>query len=110
MAVLRLEADQAKDQDRSWLDDYRQELDGYYGTLQSFATSDPADVLAQISSIHARLVGMRAALVRSTSQRANGFRTREIDPMIEALEFQFKCASRIIALAEQEWKIAGGAS
>lgn len=97
-------------EERTWLSSLREEIDGYVTTLESFATSDPADVLAQIASIHARLVGIRIGLHRSSSQRANAFRTKEVDPLMEAVEFQFKISSRIIALAEQEWKIAGGAN
>lgn len=100
----------AHGEERSRLTSLRDEIDIYLRTIESFATSDPADVMAQISSIHARLVGIRIGLQRSNSQRATAFRTKEVDPLIEALEFQFKVSSRIIALAEQEWKIAGGAS
>ena len=97
-------------EERIWLQSVRQELDDYCVAMEKFATSDPATVMADISSIHARLVGIRVALQRSGSQRANSLRTREVDPLIDALEFQFKCSSRIIALADQEWRMAGGAN
>lgn len=108
--VSETERAEGFEQDREWLSALRVELDDYCVRLGQFAGADPADVLAIISSIHARLSHLRVQLYRNGSQRAKSVRTQEIDPLIEALEFQFKCASRIISLSEQEWRMAGGQS
>ena len=96
--------------ERGWVTELRAELDGYLLLMQGFATADPGKVMESISSMHARLIQIRVMLQRSGSQRVSGFRTREVDPVIEALEFQFKVHSRIISTTEMEWKMAGGAS
>lgn len=97
-------------QERAWLTKIREELDDYYGSMEKFFENDPADNMAQISSIGARLSHIRALLQRSGSQPATSLRTKEVDPLIEALEFQFKIHSRVVSLAELEYKMAGGAN
>lgn len=96
--------------DRDQLSAFRDELDDYLARIRGFENADPAHVMAMISSIHARLAHIRVQLVRSGSQRASVLRTKEVDPVMEALEFQFKVHSRIISIAELELKMAGAAS
>ncbi len=96
--------------EREWLGELRKEVNSYLKVLSEFASSDPREVMGDISSIHARLVFMRIELFREGSQRAATLRTKEVDPLIEAIEFQFKVQSRIISMMDLDWKLAGGQS
>lgn len=87
---------------------YVTELDDFRARIQDFVTDDPADILSAISAISGRLAEMRARLFRGTTQRCTVLRTREVDPLREELEFQFKVWSRKIALLEWELKMSGG--
>src|SRR4051812_5429955 len=83
---------------------YMAELDDMRQRIIAFATSDPADVLGDLSAISGRLAEMRAQLYRDNSQRCQALRTREVDPLREECELQFKIHSRRIALLEWELK------
>lgn len=96
-----------------------QEASGFYGQVESelddmrsqvrqFPDQDPSDVLMVISGIAGRLAEIRAWLYRDNSQRCTQIRTREVDPLRDDLELQFKLFSRRIALLEWELKLAGG--
>jgi hypothetical protein len=52
---------------------------------------------------------MRAQLQRSNTQRSTALRSREVDPLRDELDLQFKIHSRRIALMEWEARLAGGA-
>lgn len=84
------------------------ELDDMRARVTGFCDADPADVLATISGIAGRLAEIRAGLLRGNTQRATQLRTREVDPLREDLELQFKIHSRRIALLEWELKLSGG--
>lgn len=94
--------------EREFITSVRDELDGYAEKLCDVADSDPRDAMGILSSVHARLTQIRLQLQRAGSQRVDKLRTRELDPMIEAVEFQFKVASRVIATTELEWNMAQG--
>lgn len=87
---------------------YMDELDQMRSTVTNFANSDPADVLTAISGISGRLAEIRAMLQRSSSQRATALRTKEVDPLREELDLQFRVWSRKIALMEWELRMSGG--
>lgn len=94
--------------ERSWLVGVRDEIAEYAGQIEQFSTLDVSVVLSHISSIHARLSNIRMQCMRSGSRTANALRTQQIDPLIDALEFQFKVTSRSMALMELEWQMARG--
>lgn len=85
----------------------RQELDTYYRDLLDLASMEPGMAMQKLSAIHARLVGIRADLVRMDDRSAQTLRTQEIDPLINAVMDQFKILSRFVSIREQEWKVAG---
>lgn len=87
---------------------YMPELADMRATIMSFRDMDPAEVLTEISGISGRLAEIRANLQRNSSQRCTALRTREVDPLREELELQFRVWSRKIALMEWELKLAGG--
>lgn len=88
---------------------YMPELDQMRATIIKFVDMDPAEVLTEISGISGRLAEMRAMLQRSNSQRCTALRTREVDPLRDELDLQFRVWSRKIALMEWELKMSGGA-
>lgn len=83
------------------------ELDDIYELLPKFPTYEPDQVLLLISGWLARLTGIRAELQRSETTRANKLRTKEVDPLIDALDQQFKIHSRLIAMRELDFKVSG---
>lgn len=88
---------------------YTPELDQMRATVIEFPNMDPADVLMAISGISGRLAEMRAQLQRNNSQRCTALRTREVDPLRDELDLQFRIHSRRIALMEWEMRLSGGA-
>lgn len=87
---------------------FETELDDMRARVARFVDDDPADVLATISGLAGRLAEIRAQLYRDNSQRCSQLRTREVDPLRDDLDLQFKIHSRRIALMEWELRLAGG--
>lgn len=94
--------------ERQWIALLRQELDEYYEMIKIFHTSEPDQVLLQVSGISARLTEMRAILMRSGGQRANKFRTSEVDPLLDQLKLQAQLHSRLIAVRDLDFRLSGG--
>lgn len=94
---------------RSVHDPLRDELSGYYERLKKFRDTEPDSVLIEISGISARLTEMRAVLQRQGNANANSLRTKEVDPLIEALDFQFKIHSRLLSVRQLDWEMTRGA-
>lgn len=92
-----------------YIDGLRDELDEYYTGLKTLAHMPPEEVFHWLSAVSARLVEVRAHLHRSESRRCAALRTREVDPLLEEVDRQFKFHSRIAAMNELEWKMQGGA-
>jgi hypothetical protein len=92
----------------SLIEPYMVELDGMRARIVGFVDEDPSDVLAAISGVSGRLAEMRAQLQRSNSQRASALRVKEVDPLREELDLQFRVWSRRIAVMEWELRLAGG--
>lgn len=85
------------------------ELDAMRATIADFPNRDPSDILTAIAGTAGRLSEIRVQLYRSNSQRCTALRTREVDPLREDLDLQFRIWSRKIALLEWELKLSGGA-
>lgn len=83
------------------------ELDDIYANLPGFPGMEPDQVLLMCSGWLARLTGIRADLQRAGTTKANALRTKEIDPLIDALDQQFKIHSRLISMRELDFKITG---
>lgn len=94
---------------RSGHETERGELDTYYEQIKGFRDQEPDSVLVIISGISARLTGMRADLQRQGSASANSLRTKEVDPLIDALDFQFKIHSRLLSVRQLDWEMTRGA-
>lgn len=96
-------------QDRSLVAGFMDELDAMRAAIVDFPNQDPSDILARIAGISGRLAEIRAQLYRSNSQRCTALRTREVDPLRDDIDLQFRIHSRRIALLEWELKLSGGA-
>lgn len=95
------------DREINWIAGLKVELDGYYAVILGYESQEPDQVLLSISGILSRLTGMRAQLWRANTGRAQNFRTREVDPLIEGLDMQFKVHSRLISMRELDFKMTG---
>lgn len=89
-------------------DNVRAEIDKIALGLQDLPARDLAEVLLYLASSSARLGEVRLQLVRSDQRWAQGLRTKELDPMMELLKFQFQVYSRITAVRQQELDLLGG--
>lgn len=76
----------------------RDEIDDYFIGLKRLNALPTEEVFAFLSGVSARLVEIRVQCWRSESRRLNALRTREIDPLIEEIDRQFKIHSRIQAV------------
>lgn len=94
--------------EQEWVTAIHQELDDYLVELRSMRSKDPVEVFMTLSSITARLTEIRVICVRSESRRLTSLRTREIDPMIEECERQFRFHSRIQSTRQMDWDMAKG--
>jgi hypothetical protein len=69
---------------------------------------NPADVFQTCSAISARMAELRNQMFRRTDRAAQAFRTKEIEPLLDEVERQFKYHSRLQATREMEARLTGG--
>lgn len=91
------------------IDDWRAELDDFYATMHNFPDMEPDEIFMFLSGASARASEMRSRLVRVESRRNTYFRTSEIDPFLNACEFQFKLISRYQAVRDFDLRMTTGA-
>lgn len=99
----------ADSEERQLLKGYMAELDEMRAAISDFPNRDPADILSAIAGTAGRLAEIRAQLYRNNSGRCAALRTREVDPLRDDLDLQFRIWSRKIALLEWELKMSTGA-
>jgi uncharacterized small protein (DUF1192 family) len=97
-----------RDDDRQRIALLRRELDEYYQQILGFHMAEPDQVLLAVSGISARLIGIRAEIMRGGTQRANKFRTSELDPLLDHLEQQFRIHSRLLSVRDLDFRMSGG--
>lgn len=97
-----------KTQDQRLVDEVRKEIDGYYIMLKRLHVMPPEEVFYTLSSITARVSEIRTHLWRSESRRLAALRSREIDPLLEEADRQFRLMSRHQAVRQMEWDAAKG--
>ncbi len=91
------------------LEKLREEMDGYYQTMEGFQTGDPRDNLMDLSAFSARMSHARTHIIRNGNVKiATNFRTKELDPFISECDRQFKIWSRLITVAQMDWDISRG--
>ncbi len=81
---------------------FQDELDSYYASMRAFSDRDVVDIFQAVAAFSARACEIRSGLVRHESRRAAAFRTRELEPFLEACDFQFRVFSRIQAVRTME--------
>lgn len=86
----------------------QQEFDSYYVAMRQFSDLDVTEIFMAIAAFSARACEIRSNLGRNESRRAAAFRTREIDPFLEACEFQFKVWSRLQSVRQMEVDLSRG--
>lgn len=91
-----------------FIEPLRTELTGYRTEMCKLKGHTTREVMVLLSGWHARATVMRAQASRSESRRANAFRTQEVDPFIEACDFQFRIWSRVQAFDSDEMRMARG--
>lgn len=89
-------------------DRIRLEIDGYYKILRKLVRSDPSEVFQHLSAISARMSEIRTRLIRVESRKATAIRTKEVDPLLEEVDRQFKFHSRLQATREMEASLTRG--
>lgn len=105
---MRLTVEEGQDRDRTCVAACRAELDLYYDEIVKYQNMEPDQVLLSVSGLTARLIAIRADLLRSGSVRANRLRTTEVDPLLDHLELQHKIHSRLIATRQLDWDMSKG--
>lgn len=84
------------------------EVDSYYEAMSLFAQMDLSEILMRLAAISARASAVRCQVVRTESRRMAAFRVRELDPLIEEVDRQFKIWSRLQAVRSMEWDMSRG--
>lgn len=86
---------------------WRLEMDEHLRMMVQWHQEEPSLVLEEISSIAARLIEIRCQVVRSESRAMQAFRTKELDPVLAQVEFQFKVTSRRLSSQTLDWETSG---
>lgn len=83
------------------------ELNDYLRRLQLLNSLPPVEVFQTLSAVSARLAEIRNHLVRTDNRRYTALRTKEVDPLIDEVDRQFKFHSRIQAVRDSEMRLSG---
>jgi hypothetical protein len=86
----------------------RAEIDGYHRQLRGLNAMDTSEVLQTLSAISARISELRVQLNRRPERQATAIRLKELDPLHEEIDRQFKFHSRLLSVREMEAKTMGG--
>lgn len=84
------------------------EINDYLTRLKELNSQPATEVFMTLSAISARLAEIRNRLVRTETRRFVALRTREVDPLIEEVDRQFKMHSRIASVRQMEWDATTG--
>ena len=83
------------------------EIDDYLVRLKNLNSLPPSEVFQTLSAISARMAEIRNRLVRVENRRFTALRTKEVDPLIDEVDRQFKFHSRIHAVRDSEMRLSG---
>lgn len=86
----------------------RAEIDTYHRQLRGLNAMDTSEVLQTLSAISARVSELRVQMNRRPERAATALRTKELDPLHEEVDRQFKFHSRLLSVREMEAKTIGG--
>lgn len=85
-----------------------QEITEYVAQMTAWHSMEPDEVLLACSAYGARLSEMRVYLQRKGSQYCKQLLSREVDPLLGQIEFQFRVHSRLLSSRELDLKMSGG--
>lgn len=88
--------------------DLTEELFNYLEEIKEFNSIDPAEVMQKISSFTARLSELKVRALLDGNHSANRLLTKQITPILEELERQFRVHSRLQAIRQHDWDAAKG--
>jgi hypothetical protein len=69
---------------------------------------EPDQIMVTLAGISARVIEIRANLVRREDRISQKLRTMEVEPLVDECDRQFKLWSRIQSIRELDWKMSGG--
>lgn len=95
------------DRNRTEVERWREEMDGYYQLMRSFGEMELDEIYASLAGMTSRMSEIRTLLVRLQTRPANGFRTQEVDPFLNECDRQFKYFSRCQTVREFEAQLNG---
>ena len=75
--------------------------------LKQLGSLDIEEVFLRLAAITARLTEIRIHLHRVDSRRFTALRTREVDPLLDEADRQFRIFSRLQAVRTFEFEMAG---
>lgn len=98
-----------RDQESLAIGHLQSEVDSWYAEMRAFEGMDPSDIFMRLAAFSARASEIRTQVQRTDNRRLTAFRTKELDPFLQACEFQFKVWSRVHAVRDMEFRLSGGA-
>ncbi len=87
---------------------FQAEIDGYFVQMQDFNEIDVRGILSTLAGMSARISYMRSQVIRNEGRPAAAFRTRQIEPLLEEIDRQFKVWSRYQSVAQMEFDASRG--
>lgn len=92
------------------VDSVHGELDEIFSVMKRFSVMEPDEVMLRCSGYSARLSEMRMLIQRieDVHRHWKGVRTRELDPTMEELKFQFNVASRLLTSRAFDYEVTRG--
>lgn len=92
------------------VDSVHGELDEMFGVMKRFSRMEPDEVMLHCSAYSARLSEIRMIIhrIEDVHRHWKAVRTREVDPTIEELKFQFNVASRLLSSRAFDYEVTRG--
>lgn len=96
------------DDEHTLRQEYIAEINIYVASMVTWHSQEPDEVLLACSAYSARLSEMRVHLQRRNSAFCKQLLSREVDPLLSQIEFQFRVHSRLLSSRELDLKMSGG--
>lgn len=92
------------------IDTVRQEVDDAFADMRTFHNCEPDECMRMSGGHSARLSELRVKIMRieDFKREWRNVRVREVEPALEALEVQWRNASRLHSVRELDWKMEAG--
>lgn len=92
------------------IDSIRGEINDAFADMKTFLNREPDEIMRMTSGHSARLSELRVMCMRIEDfyAPARQLRTRELEPVLEELERQWRNASRLFTVRELDWRMESG--